>query len=297
MIERFLDYLRYERNRSPLTVERYERSLRDFQTYFQNRDGSLTWASIDADLIRGWMETLMDKGNKATSVNADLAALHSFFRFAVSRKLLERDPAYAIVGPKKQKPLPQFLKEKDMDKLLDQQEWSDSYKDVRARTIILLLYEAGLRRSELVGLDDKDVDFDSRQLKVTGKRNKQRYIPFGQELCEALRHYVEVRNEQVKRNSTALFLNMRGNRMTGGQVYSEVRTQLSKVTFMKKRSPHVLRHTFATAMLNHDAGLENVRQLLGHESLQTTEIYTHTTFEQLKRVYKDAHPRGSEEPL
>lgn len=292
MISLFLDYLRYERNRSPLTVARYERTLRDFQQYFQEKDSEITWETVDADLIRGWMETLIDKGNKATSVNADLAALRSFFRFAMARNLVSRNPAYNVAGPQKQKPLPQFVKEAEMDKLLDQQEFNDNYLDVRARTIILLLYEAGLRRSELVGLDDKDVDFDTHQLKVTGKRNKQRYIPFGEELELTLKHYIEVRNEQVPRQSTALFLNRHGGRITGDQVYQEVRTQLSKVTFMKKRSPHVLRHSFATALLNHGAGLENVRQLLGHESLQTTEIYTHTTFEQLRQVYKDAHPRG-----
>ena len=292
MISLFLDYLRYERNRSPLTVARYERSLRDFQQYFQEKDSEITWETVDADVIRGWMETLVDKGNKATSVNADLAALRSFFRFALARKLIAKDPAFRVAGPRKQKPLPQFVKESEMDNLLDQQEWDNNYKDVRARTIIILLYEAGLRRSELAGLDDKDVDFSSHQLKVTGKRNKQRYIPFGEELEKTLRHYMEVRDQQVVKNSNALFLNRKGERMTGNQVYVEVREQLSKVTFMRKRSPHVLRHSFATALLTHGAGLENVRQLLGHESLQTTEIYTHTTFEQLKRVYKDAHPRG-----
>ena len=292
MIDRFLSYLRYERNRSELTVQRYERSLRDFETYFKNQDETLRWNTIDADVIRNWMESLMDKGNKATSVNADLAALRTFFRFALSRDYVTKDPARQIAGPKKQKPLPQFVKENEMDELLDQQEWGDNYKDVRARTILLLLYETGIRRSELVGLDDKDVDFEARQLKVTGKRNKQRIVPFGDELSNELQHYMEVRNSQVGRKSQALFIGMNGERMTGGQVYLEVRRNLSRVTTMKKRSPHVLRHSFATAMLNHDAGLENVRQLLGHESLETTEIYTHTTFEQLQRVYKDAHPRG-----
>ena len=149
-----------------------------------------------------------------------------------------------------------------------------------------------MRRAELAGLDNGDVDFAAGQLKVTGKRNKQRIVPFGQELAEQLRHYIAVRDAQVACVDNALFVNKHGKRMTGAQVYHVVRENLSKVTNMKKRSPHVLRHSFATAMLNHDAGLESVRQLLGHESLETTEIYTHTTFEQLKRVYKDAHPRG-----
>jgi integrase/recombinase XerC len=292
MVNRFIEYLRYEQNRSELTVARYERSLRDFESYFKGIDASMAWTTIDADVVRNWLETLVDKGHKATSVNADLSALRSFYRFALSRKLVERDPVHGLTGPKKQKPLPQFMRENEMDKLLDQEEWSDTYKDVRARTIILLLYETGIRRSELTGLNDHDIDFEARQLKVTGKRDKQRIVPFGEELATELQRYIEVRDQEMEKKSTALFLNKHGERMTGCQVYSIVREELSKVTTMKKRSPHVLRHTFATAMLNHEAGLESVRLLLGHESLETTEIYTHTTFEQLKRVYKDAHPRG-----
>ena len=292
MVNRFIEYLRYEQNRSELTVARYERSLRDFESYFKGMDASMTWTTIDADVVRNWLETLVDKGHKATSVNADLSALRSFYRFALSRKLVERDPVHGLTGPKKQKPLPQFMRENDMDKLLDQEEWSNIYKDVRARTIILLLYETGIRRSELTGLNDHDIDFEARQLKVTGKRDKQRIVPFGEELATELQRYIEVRDQEMEKKSTALFLNKHGERMTGCQVYSIVREELSKVTTMKKRSPHVLRHTFATAMLNHEAGLESVRLLLGHESLETAEIYTHTTFEQLKRVYKDAHPRG-----
>ncbi len=294
MVDQFLDYLRYEKNRSALTVQRYERSLLDFKAYCDGLGESITWETVDSDLIRGWMETLMDKGNKATSVNADLAALRSFYRFALARKMVKRDPAHSIKGPKKEKPIPQYVREREMDGLLDQENWDDNYINVRARTILLLLYEAGLRRSELVGLDDKDVDFSAHQLKVTGKRNKQRIIPFGEELEAELRNFMDLRDSEIPKNSSALLLDRHGERMTGGQVYHEVRKQLSKVTTMKKRSPHVLRHSFATALLNHEAGLESVRRLLGHESLKTTEIYTHTTFEQLKRVYKDAHPRGTE---
>ena len=297
MIDLFLDYLRFERNRSMLTVQRYERSLRDFQQYFETKDGNITWATVDADLIREWMETLVDKGNKPTSVNADLAALRTFFRFALARNFIECDPARQVTGPKKQKILPVFMKEKEMDELLDEQAWGDDYNDVRARTIILLLYETGIRRAELVGLDDKDIDFDSCQLKVTGKRNKQRIVPFGEELKAELKRYMDIRDQQMDKKSTALFLGRRGERLAYEQVYTIVRNGLSRVTTMKKRSPHVLRHTFATTLLNHRAGLESVRKLLGHESLETTAIYTHTTFEQLRQVYKEAHPRGGKKPL
>ena len=293
MIDQFLNYLRFERNSSPLTVQTYEEGLREFESYISLRDNGLSLGEVDADLIRDWMESLMDKGNTASTLNKKLSALRSFYRFALKRKLVEKDPAHGIIGPKKSKPLPQFLRESEMDNLLDGLEWDmDNYEDVRARTILLLFYEAGLRRSELTGLDDGDVDFATGQLKVTGKRNKQRIVPFGQELGEALKAYRNIRDERGEKNGEAFFLNDKGNRMTADQVYGLVRKYLSAVTSLKKRSPHVLRHTFATAMLNNGAGLESIKKLLGHESVSTTEIYAHTTFEQLKRVYKEAHPRA-----
>ena len=292
MIDLFLKYLRYERNRSELTVQRYEMSLCDFEAYFQSLEAGLDWASVDADIIRGWMESLMERGNIASTVNTGLSALRSFYRFALARKLVDRDPAHGLTGPKKAKPLPQFVREREMDKLLDEEQWADDFNNVRARTIIILLYEAGLRRAELIGLNDGDVDFTAGQLKVTGKRNKQRIVPFGAEMARQLQHYMEVRDSEVGSTEGALFVEKDGRRITPYRVYVTTKDNLSKVTTMKKRSPHVLRHSFATALLNNGAGLESVRQLLGHESLETTEIYTHTTFEQLKRVYKDAHPRG-----
>ena len=292
MIDLFLKYLRYERNRSELTVQRYGMSLHDFEAYFQSLEAGLDWASVDADIIRGWMESLMERGNIASTVNTGLSALRSFYRFALARKLVDRDPAHSLTGPKKAKPLPQFVRESEMDKLLDEEQWADDFNNVRARTIIILLYEAGLRRAELIGLNDGDVDFAAGQLKVTGKRNKQRIVPFGEEMARQLQHYIEVRDSKVGSTGGALFVEKNGKRITAYRVYVTTRDNLAKVTTMKKRSPHVLRHSFATAMLNNGAGLESVRQLLGHESLETTEIYTHTTFEQLKRVYKDAHPRG-----
>ena len=285
MIDQFLNYLRFERNASPQTVQTYEDSLREFESY-------LTFREDGPDLIRDWMESLMDRGNNASTINKKLSALRSFFRYALKRKLVEKDPAHAVVGLKKPMPLPQFVREGEMDRLLDNVEWGDDYKDVRARTLLLLLYETGLRRSELTGLDDGDIDFETSQLKVTGKRNKQRIVPFGPELAETLRKYVIVRDEQVKGDCDALFLSDKGHRMTGQQVYEIVHRYLTGATSLKKRSPHVLRHSFATAMLNNGAGLESIRNLLGHESVSTTEIYAHTTFEQLKRVYKEAHPRA-----
>ena len=293
MTEDFLNYLRYERNRSELTVCRYGQCLKDFESYFKNRDSQLSWESVDSDIIRDWMESLMDKGDMASTVNNCLSAVRSFFRFALSRGLVARDPAHNMKGPKKQKPLPQFVREDEMDRLIDQPEmWGESYREFRARTIIILLYETGIRLSELLGLNDADVDMTACQLKVTGKRNKQRIVPFGHELATLLADYMRLRDEQTLKQEPALFLNDKGRRISKAQVERIVHEGLSKVTTMKKRSPHVLRHSFATAMLNNGAGLESVRKLLGHESVATTEIYTHTTFEQLKRVYENAHPRA-----
>ena len=291
-IERFLDYLKLERNYSRLTVLKYESCLRLFEEYFKNLNTELEWESVDADVIRDWMESMMDSGLTAATVNGRLSAVRSFYRFALKKGLVENDPAHTITGPKKEKPLPKFIREKDMDRLLQPEMWGDTYKDVCARTIILLFYETGMRVGELVMLDDEMVDLDNRQLKVTGKRNKQRIIPFGAELEQALRDFVRLRDEQVERTEKGFFVTSKGQRVTYEQVRRMVKNHLGRVTTQQKRTPHVLRHTFATTMLNHEAGLESVKQLLGHESLATTEIYTHTTFEQLKKVYEKAHPRS-----
>lgn len=292
MIGEFLDYLRFEKNRSELTVSSYAEDLKAFEAYFKNLDMLLSWETVDADVIRGWMESMMDKGNRATSVNRRLSALRSFYRYALAHQKVARDPSRMIKGPKKAKPLPQFLKEEEMNRLLDVVEWGDDFESVRARTMLMTFYETGIRLSELTGLDDMAIDWANHAVKVLGKRNKQRIIPLGEELEYTLLIYIRVRDEQVKAGNGALFVTRKGERMSGDQVRNEVKRCLSLVSTLSKRSPHVLRHTFATAMLNHEAGLESVKKLLGHESLSTTEIYTHTTFEQLKRVYQEAHPRA-----
>ena len=292
MINEFLNYLKFERNRSDLTIKNYGEDLRAFKEFYGNLDSRLSWKSVDSDIIRDWMESMMDKGNNATSINRRLSALRSFYRFALARKLVDKDPVHGVTGPKKGRPLPQFLKENEMDRLLDAESWTESFEDVRDRMVIMTFYETGIRLSELIGLDDSMVDFSNRQLKVTGKRNKQRVIPFGEELLATLRDYMKCRDKEADRQSEALFVTAKGQRMTSSQVREAVRKNLSKVCTLKKRTPHVLRHTFATAMLNNKAGIESVKKLLGHESLSTTEIYTHTTFEQLKREYYSAHPRA-----
>lgn len=290
-IDQFLSYLQYERNRSERTVKAYGDDLRSFEAFFKNLDDQLSWESVDSDVIRSWMESMMDKGNTATSINRRLSAVRSLYRFALSRGIVERDPAHGLKGPKGKKLLPQYLRESEMDRLLADDMWTDEMGDLRARTIILMFYSTGIRLSELTGLDNASVDLAAQQLKVRGKGNKERLIPFGSELQKALRLYTERRDAETPSDSQAFFVGDDGQRMTSQQVRQVVQHHLSRVTTMKKRSPHVLRHTFATAMLNNEAGIESVKKLLGHSKLSTTEIYTHTTFEQLRRAYAKAHPR------
>ena len=292
LIDSFLEYLRLERNYSERTIVSYETDLREFEEYFQEVDAGLDFKKIDADIIRRWMVHLMDEGRAATSVNRKLSTLRSFYRFLLRRKEVVINPMLKVVGPKKKKPLPFFVREKDMDRLLDESLFEEGFEGCRDRLVLEMFYATGMRLSELIGLNDADVDLSARLIKVTGKRNKQRLIPFGNEMEEDLLIYIKVRNETLPEGTKAFFVRKNGMRMYPLQVYRLVRKSLSKVVTLKKRSPHVLRHTFATAMLNGKAEMRAVKELLGHESLVTTEVYTHTTFEELKKVYELAHPRA-----
>lgn len=296
IIDDFLRYMETERVASPQTIQTYRDVLTEFSAYVSSLDNQ-SLETVDTDIVRDWMSSLMDRGYKASYVCKQLSAVKSLYRYALKRELVKVDPAYAVKGPKKQKPLPVFLKEQEADKLFDELTWrNDSIEDVRARTILLLLYSTGIRRAEAMALNDGDVSFINAELKVTGKRRKQRIVPIGKELSEMLQSYMKLRDEVLPDNAEgALFVSNRGMRMTGSQIYMLVRKYLSLVTTMKKRSPHVLRHSFATAMLNNDASLGSVQKLLGHESVATTQIYTHVTFEDLKRIYAKAHPRADGE--
>lgn len=292
-VDSFLEYLKIERNYSSYTIRVYGDDLRMFETFFKELDSQLSWTSLDTDVIRQWMVHLMDTGQEPASVNRRLSSVRSFYRFLLKRGFVERDPARMVQGPKKKKALPYFLRENEIDRLLDGMYFSDDYEGVRDHLILAVFYHTGVRVSELVGLNEADVYLSERTIKVLGKRNKQRVIPFGEELAQMILPYQAKRQEYLAgKDEKAFFLDRRGSRIRTSQVQAMVREKLSLVTNIKKKSPHVLRHTFATSMLNHGADLESVKELLGHESLSTTEIYTHTTFEELKKVYKQAHPRA-----
>ena len=225
-IDQFLSYLQYERNRSERTVKAYGDDLRSFEAFFKNLDDQLSWESVDSDVIRSWMESMMDKGNTATSINRRLSAVRSLYRFALSRGIVERDPAHGLKGPKGKKLLPQYLRESEMDRLLADDMWTDEMGDLRARTIILMFYSTGIRLSELTGLDDASVDLEAQQLKVRGKGNKERLIPFGSELQKALRLYTERRDVETPGDSQAFFVGDDGQRLTSQQVRQVVQHHL-----------------------------------------------------------------------
>ena len=296
IVEDFLRYMLAEREASPRTVKTYQDALSDYVAYLKTVDNDMNLEDADSDIIRSWVENMMDRGHKATYTCKKLSAVKSLYRYALRQGIMKKDPAHSVSGPKKEKVLPTFLKEAEADKLFDQLEWDmDDIRDVRARTLLLLLYSTGIRRAEVVALRDRDVNLLTHEMKVTGKRRKQRIVPLGGEISAELLRYTKLRDEEIPATDAteALFRNDKGKQMTGDNVYAIVHKYLSRVTTQKMRSPHVLRHSFATAMLNHEAKLGGVQKLLGHESLDTTQIYTHVTFEELKRSYSKAHPRES----
>lgn len=295
-IQSFIDYLRFEKNYSERTIKVYQADLKAFRQFYETLDKELNWSNLDKDVIRQWVVSMMEDGNIASSVNRRLSSLRSFYKFLLQRKMVEYDPAHMVTGPQKEKPLPTYLRESEMNRLLDDVQFEKNYAGARDYMILLMFYSTGIRVSELTNLDVSDVDMAQKQIKVLGKRDKERVIPFGSEMEARLRQYLKERQEMLESrglSAKALFLNERTcQQMTSWKVGSRVKYYLSMVTTQKKRSPHVLRHTFATSMLNHYADLQSVKELLGHERLSTTEIYTHTSFEELKELYNKAHPRA-----
>ena len=291
-IDSFIGYLGTERGFSQHTLRAYASDLRSFQSHFACMDESLTFFTVDTDVVRSWMAALMDSGASPSSVCRKLSSLRSFYYYLQIKNPSVSNPVATLQGPKRRKRLPAFVKESEMDKLIDECAFGEGYASCRDRMILILFYEAGLRLSELVGANVEDIDLGASVIKVRGKRNKERIIPFAGELKKELVGYIAERTAFAQSDNGALFLSAKGGRISSSRVYRMVNERLSAVTTMKKKSPHVLRHSFATAMLNNEAEIGAVKELLGHERLATTEIYTHLTFEELKKSYVKAHPRA-----
>ena len=273
-VEDFLSYLLTDKGYSDETIREYREALLSVEAFYQALDEQITWQTLHHDVVRQWMASRMEKGISARTMC----------------KL--KNPVRLIPNPKCHAALPTFLKNSEVNRLFDEVPFSEDFSGRRDYTILLTFYHTGIRLSELVGLNVEDINLAGRELKVTGKRNKQRIIPFGNELATALQKYLEARYDLLGVRIGMLFVTVKGERINRSQVQSLVRKNLSLVTTQKKKSPHVLRHTYATAMLNNGADLEAIKELLGHESVATTEVYTHTTFADLKKQYKLAHPRA-----
>ena len=291
-IEEFISYLLADRGYSPRTMESYRQSLCLLQEFFTRIDDQLTWQTIDADIVRRWMAEQKDKGLSSRTICHQLSAVRTFYKYQMRLGRVKSSPVRLIRAPKCSKPLPTFLKPTEVDQLFDVVNFPNDFMGNQSRTILLTFYHTGIRLSELIGLNVADVNFAHNELKVTGKRRKQRIVPFGSELAEALRQHIELRQQQIVLTPEALFLTRSGRRINKSLIERIVHRYLSVVTTQRKKSPHVLRHTYATAMLNNGADLEAIKELLGHESVATTEVYTHTTFADLKKEYKLAHPRA-----
>ena len=289
----FLEYLRSERNYSSATIESYEKDLTAFQEFLSEQRPNPQWEDVNADDVREWVIYMLDEQKfTASSVNRKLSALRTCYKYLRRMGRVEVNPMEKVVAPKKSRPLPYFVREQDMDRLLEMTAEDRTFKGIRDRLVLMLFYETGIRRAELLSMTDASVDLAAKQIKVTGKRDKQRLIPFGNELEDELRAYLEARNATIDAlGHPALIVTEDGQALTEAQVSKIVKDNLAKVTTLKKKSPHVLRHSFATAMLNNKADLTSIQKLLGHENVATTEVYTHVSFEDLKNEYKNAHPR------
>ncbi len=294
-VRSFLEYLEVERNYSPNTLRSYDSDLRHFVSYLlSNEIRSLE--EVRKNLLRAYLGGLLDEGLTKKSVARKIASLRSFFRYAKRHKIVTTNPTLTLISPKLEKRLPSFLDEPAIKRLFDSVDSSTEHGR-RDAAILELFYSTGMRLNELIQLNVDDVDFSQGVVKVTGKGSKQRIIPVGRRALQAMRAYIVDRGRLVLdqkqgKEQLPLFLTPKGDRFYPQAVIRMVKSTIGKVSELQKRSPHVLRHTFATHLLNRGADLRAVKELLGHESLSTTQVYTHVSTEQMKKVYRQSHPKG-----
>ncbi len=292
MVNEFLQYLQYEKNYSFHTVLSYRTDLYQFCDFLVIKPQEINPININSQQIQQWSLLLMSTKISARSLSRKISTLKSFWKFLLVRGLATQDPTLKIILPKTKKPIPAFFKEKEMDSALDNKSNPNDFETTRDLLIISIFYQTGIRLAELISIEDKDIDLINGNLRVTGKRNKQRIIPISNSLCKEISEYIELRNNKLEILSANLFLRENGQKLYPKLIYNIVHNTMSEVSSLHKRSPHVLRHTFATSILNGGADINAVKDLLGHSSLAATQVYTHTSFEELNNIYKHAHPRA-----
>ena len=291
--ESFLQYLKTEKRYSPHTVRSYLNDLDQFFSFQSARQNPTEPGQISSYDIRSWIVSMLDSGYSPVSIHRKISCLRVFYRYLRKEGIVKNDPLDKVVLPKVKKRLPAFVDEKSLDFLLDDFDFGDDFSGIRNRTVIEMLYQTGMRRSELTGLKDSDVDLQGASVRVTGKRNKQRIIPLLPSFTITLGNYLKAKMDHLGDAAGEwFFVSDRGNKLYDKYVYNVVRKYLSMVTTIEKKSPHILRHTFATHMLNRGADLNSIKEFLGHANLSATQIYTHNTFEKLRKIYKPAHPRA-----
>ena len=289
LIIEFLDHLKKNRRYSLHTITAYESDLAQLQKYLK-KQYDLEVAEANSASLRSWVIELLETGTQNKSVNRKISTLKSFYKFLMKEGYISLNPTDKLISPKVASSLPQFVREVEMDNLLDEFQFEESFKGVRDKMIIELLYSSGIRLIELVNLQVSDLDLVDSQIKVVGKRNKERIIPLHQALIRTMKSYLFEREKVAL--EPYLLLSDSGKKMNPKFVYRKVNYYLGQVTTSSKKSPHVLRHTFATHMLNNGAELNTIKEILGHANLSATQVYTHNTIEKLKNIYKQAHPRA-----
>jgi integrase/recombinase XerC len=295
IVDQFLQYLKFEKRYSPHTILAYSNDLEQFSSFEPIGGIQQNLITANNKSIRNWIVYLMESGIANRSVHRKVTSLKTFYRFLLKKGLIFSNPASRVIVPGIEKRLPEFVSQKNINIYLDNniKGLDESYPLFRDMLILELFYDTGIRLSELIGLLEVDIDYVNLSIKVTGKRNKQRNIPISLELSKTLVKFVQVKNEFFEGLITRyLFVNDKGSKLYPMFVYRVVKQHLSAVTTANKKSPHVLRHSFATHMLNNGADINSIKEILGHSSLAATQIYTHTTFEKLKEIYKQAHPRA-----
>lgn len=290
-VQQFCDYIQHQKRYSQHTVNAYQKDLNQFcqfasQTYELNN-----WKEISSTIIRSWIVSLLEEGNSPTTINRKISSLKSLYKYLLKDKAVQKNPLLKVVVPKTSKRLPVFINETEVTQLFSQVIFDDDFEGFRDRLVLELFYLSGMRLSELVNLKMNDINTYNLTVKVLGKRNKERIIPITQQFVDNYKKYLNYR-EEISPKSNYIFLTEKGDKIYEKLVYRLVNKYLSLVTTADKKSPHVIRHTFATHMLNNGADLNTIKEILGHASLSATQVYTHNTIEKLKNIYQQAHPRA-----
>lgn len=292
-IQPFIGYLKFEKRYSHHTITAYKADLNDFIEFVNDQFGETRLEAINHGIVRSWLALLKEQGLTAKSLNRKISTLKSFFKYLLKNGVIEISPMTKVISPKIGKRLPVFVKEEDTQSLLNTLDRStENWRSLNAKMIITIFYSTGMRLSELINLKEKQVDFARSQIKVLGKGNKERIIPISAELGNSIREYEQLKRKEFETAEEVLLVSEKGKKLYPKYAYLIVNQYLGEVSTLDKKSPHVLRHSFATHLMNNGADLNAVKELLGHSSLAATQVYTHNTIEKLKDIHKKAHPKS-----